>query len=84
MVFALPNKLSALSVTPALAAQLGNKSTTEPKLFGVENEGRYNVIYSPLGMAGGWELSQSPYALGYDDASSLALGENILMYAITQ
>ena len=42
------------------------------------------MLYSPYGMCGGWELAQNPYALGYDDPSSIALGENILMYGITQ
>ena len=37
----------------ALAAQLGNRSTTEPLLFGVEVNGHYAVIYSPYGLAGG-------------------------------
>jgi hypothetical protein len=35
-------------------------------------------------MAGGWEVSQSPYAFGYNDTSALALGQNILLYAVTQ
>lgn len=83
-IFALPNKLSSLGVTPALAAQLGNKSSSEPRLLGVEVDGHMAVIYSPFGMAGGWELSQNPYALGYDESGALALGQNILMYAITQ
>jgi len=34
-------------------------------------------------MCGGWEMAQNPYALGYDDAGSLSLGENILMHTIT-
>ena len=84
LIYSVPNKLGMLGVTPALAVQLGNKSTTEPRILGLETDGHMGVIYSPFGMAGGWELVQSPYAFGYDEASSLALGENILMYAITQ
>jgi hypothetical protein len=53
-------------------------------LLGIEIDGHIAVIYSPVGMAGGWEMSQSPYAHGYDAAGSLLLGQNILMYAITQ
>ena len=71
-------------MTPALSAQLGNRNAIEPKLMGLEHEGHYAVLYSPYGLAGGWELSQSPYAFGYDDASAMKVGENILMYAITQ
>ncbi len=83
-VFSLPNKLTAMGVTPALAAQLGNRFTVPPTLLAVQKDGHYAVIFSPYGLAGGWELSQNPYALGYDDAGAMALGENILLYAITQ
>lgn len=84
MVFAMPNKIASLGVTPALSAQSGNASAIKPKLEGIEVNGHLNVIYSPLALGGGWELSQNPYGLGYNDQGSLALGENILMYAITQ
>lgn len=83
-LFALPNRIGKIGVTPALAAQLGNRSTTAPQLFGVDIDNHLAVIYSPYGLAGGWELAQNPYALGYEDSASIALGENILMYAITQ
>ena len=83
-VFTMPNKVTRVGGTPALTALLGNKLSTEPKLFGVSVEGHYAVIYSPYGMSGGWELSQNPYSCGYDDASAIAVGENILMYGITQ
>lgn len=83
-IFALPNKVTSVGVTPALSVQLGNRSTVDPRLLGLDMDDHLAVVYSPFGMAGGWELSQSPYAFGYDDAGSLALGENVLMYAITQ
>jgi hypothetical protein len=35
-------------------------------------------------MAGGWEMSQSPYARGYNDVGAIKLGQNILMLAVTQ
>jgi hypothetical protein len=59
-------------------------AVTSPRLEGVEVNGHIAVIYSPFGMAGGWEMSQSPYARGYDDVSSQRLGQNILMYSVTQ
>lgn len=83
-VLTLPNPITVLGVTPALAAHLQNRSTMPPQLFSVEMDGHTAVIYSPFGMAGGWELSQNPYALGYDDTSALLLGENLLMYALMQ
>jgi hypothetical protein len=82
-LFGLPNRVSQVGVTPALAAQLGTQ-TTRPDLEGIEIDGHYAVIYSPFGMAGGWEMSQSPYAYGYDGPNSVLLGQNILMYAVTQ
>lgn len=82
-LFSQPNKIGRLGVTPALGQHLG-RSAIEPNLLGIEKDGHYQVIFSPYGMAGGWELSQNPYAHGYEDAGAIALGENILFYAITQ
>jgi hypothetical protein len=82
-LFSQPNKIGRLGVTPALGQHLGS-SAIEPNLLGVEKDGHFQVIYSPYGMAGGWELSQNPYANGYEDSGAIALGENILFYSITQ
>ena len=46
--------------------------------------GRPRGVYSKFGLAGGWEMSQSPYARGYNDVSSIHLGQNILWYSITR
>jgi len=83
-LYALPNKITAVGLTPALSAQLGNRTAAEPVLQAVEMNGHFAVIYSPYGLAGGWELTPNPYAFSCDSPSSLALGENILFYAITQ
>ena len=82
-LFALPNKIKVVGITPGLSSQLGGKTTIAPKLLGLEVNGQLAVIYSPYGMCGGWEMAQNPYALGYDDAGSLSLGENILMHTMT-
>ena len=79
----MPNKIKALGITPALSSQLGGKTTIAPNLLGMEVNGQLAVIYSPYGMCGGWEMAQNPYALGYDDAGALSLGENMLMHAMT-
>jgi len=81
-LFNLPNKIERVNVTPALAAHLGTPSPY-PTLEAIEIEGRYAVVYSPFGLAGGWEMSQNPYAHGLEDASAIQLGQNILMYAVT-
>ena len=65
------------------SSQLGGKTTIAPNLLGIEVNGQLAVIYSPYGMCGGWEMAQNPYALGYDDAGSLSLGENMLMHTMT-
>jgi hypothetical protein len=82
-LYTLPNAIKTVGITPSLSFQLENQTTIPPKLLGIEMDGRYVVIYSPYGMCGGWEMAQNPYAFGYDDAGSLSIGENILMYAIT-
>ena len=82
-LFAMPNQIKVVGVTPGLSSQLGGKTTVAPKLLGIEANGQLAVIYSPYGMCGGWEMAQNPYALGYDDAGSLSLGENILMHTMT-
>ena len=82
-VYFTPNDVRKVGVTPMLQQDL-NVTAIAPRLEGIEINGHYSVIYSPFGMAGGWELSQSPYARGYDDVGSQKLGQNILMYAVTQ
>ena len=81
-VFTAPNAIQQISLTPSLASQLGT-TIMAPKLEGLELSGHYAVIYSPYGIAGCWDMFQSPYALGYNDIEALKLGQNILFYAIT-
>jgi hypothetical protein len=83
VIFSMPNDVQRVGVTPVLQQALGT-AVTHPRLEGVEVNGHIAVIYSPFGMAGGWEMSQSPYARGYDDVSSQRVGQNILMYSVTQ
>lgn len=77
-----PNALDTLPATPALAARHTGARDVAPLLFTAEIRGRTAVIYSPCGLAGGWEFSPSPYAFGYEDEGALRLGENILMHAV--
>jgi hypothetical protein len=82
-MFNYPYEIRTLGITPTLAQDLG-QSAIPPMLEGVEQDGHLVVCYSRFGMAGGWEMSQSPYARGYDDVGSIKLGQCILMYAVTQ
>lgn len=80
-IFAIPNAIGQLTPTEALR-QLTGKSRADPELLFWKVEGHVAVVYSPRGLAGGWELAQNPYSLGYTD--SLLLGENILMFVLTR
>ncbi len=82
-IYAYPNKIGKIAVTPSLSAKLGGV-LQEPVLEGIKQDGHYAVIYSKYGMAGGWEMSQNPYADGYNDAGAIRLGQNILMHVITK
>jgi hypothetical protein len=42
------------------------------------------VIYSPHGLSCGWELAQCPYCCGISSQDALALGVNVLSYAVMQ
>lgn len=81
-LYSEPNTVKRISVTPLLAGQLG-RLVVEPQLEGAVIRGHYAVVYSSYGMAGCWEMSQNPYALGYNDVEAVRLGQNILMYAVT-
>lgn len=81
-LFLEPNQISSVGVTAAMMERDG-AAVIAPRLLGIEIDGQYGVIYSQLGLAGGWEMSQSPYARGFSDIGSIQLGQNVLMYAIT-
>ena len=82
-IFSIPNKIAAVGVTPALQAKL-NAPTIAPKLVGIQQDGHYSVIFSQYGLIAGWEMAPGPYSLSCDTAGALALGENLLMYGVTQ
>jgi hypothetical protein len=78
-----PNAIGRLSVTRSLAARTGSR-LIRPALEGVRIGGHFGVIYSRYGLAGAWESAQMPYADGYDGPEAIKLGQNILLYAVTQ
>ena len=53
-------------------------------LLGINVDGRLAVIYSPVGLSCGWELADCPYCSGIAPQDALAIGVNILTYAITE
>jgi len=83
-LFAFPNGIKAVQPRPALARKLGSKGKVAPMLYGVNVNGNLGVIYSPFGLSCGWELAQCPYCAGIATQDALALGVNILSYAVLQ
>ena len=83
VIFQIPNRIESVGVTPALSQPM-KSSRIPPRLEGIQVDGHWAVVYSPFGLAGGWELSPNPYAWAYDEAGSLAIGINVLMAALTQ
>lgn len=83
-IFLYPNKVTAVQPRPALARALKKDGKIPPVLYGLNVEGNLGVIYSPHGLACGWELAQCPYCRGLASPDALALGVNILTYAIVQ
>lgn len=81
-LFKEPNNIAMVGVTPALMQETG-QAGMEPTLLGIEINGNYGVIYSPFGLAGGWEMSQSPYARGVNDVSAIQMGQNVMLYSVT-
>lgn len=82
-IFSVPNKIAQVGITPALEAKVGQPAMA-PKLLGIQQDGHYSVVFSPYGLIAGWEMSPDPYSLSLDTSGALALGENLLMYAVTQ
>jgi pimeloyl-ACP methyl ester carboxylesterase len=82
-LYSIPNKIAQVGVTPALEAKIGQPAMA-PKLLGIQQNGHYSVVFSPYGLIAGWEMSPDPYSLSLDTSGALALGENLLMYAVTQ
>lgn len=83
-LFRMPNDISAMKITPALAKVHNQAAAIAPQILTLEHEGHTAVIYSPIGMAGAWELSPNRYANSYLEDDALKLGINILMYASTR
>lgn len=81
-LFKEPNTITAVGVTPTLMQESG-QARAEPTLFGIQLNGNLGVIYSPFGLSGGWEMSQSPYARGVNDVGATQIGQNVMMYTVT-
>jgi hypothetical protein len=83
-LFRMPNDITSMKVTPALAKSYNNAPAIPPQIVTLETDGNTAVIYSPIGMAGAWELSPNKYCNSYLEDDALKLGINILMYSSTR
>jgi len=83
-VLLYPNQVQSVQPRPALARKLDAKGKMAPVLYGASIGGQLGVIYSPQGLCCGWELAQCPYCCGVSTTDALAVGVNILAYAIMQ
>ena len=74
-------KIGEVQYTPAVAKlKPGLKA---PYLEGVSIGGDLRVIYSPFDLEAGWTGLDHPLAKGYEADSSMQLGMNIVVYAMT-
>ncbi|MDD4020038.1 MAG: DUF4159 domain-containing protein, partial [Kiritimatiellae bacterium] len=83
-LFRLPNAIGSMKVTPALAKSHNNSPAIAPQVLTLEVDGHPAVVYSPIGMAGAWELSPNKYSNSYLSDDALKLGVNMLMYSSTR
>lgn len=82
LLFQYPNRLATVRPKPALAELLKTSGSMAPMLLGAEIDGRLAVIYSPYDLSGGWALAHAPYDYGLVQKDAMALGINILSYAL--
>ncbi len=80
-VFQRPFEIGAVNYTDVVKAD--NPKFNTPWLEGLTIDGQVVVIYSPMGIACGWEQLGFAYNRGYSDVDALRLGVNIFTYALT-
>lgn len=75
------NDIKRVGFTPRVAEDFGARNT--PALQGITLEGRLAVVYSRFDLGNGWEQFPHPYSYGYSDRDALAIGDNVIVYAVT-
>jgi hypothetical protein len=80
-VYQMPYRIGTMEYTDLVKAE--NPGLNAPILEGVQINGQLAVIYSPLGLAAGWEQMGFAFNRGYSDADALKLGVNLLTYILT-
>ncbi len=80
-VYQMPFAIRTVEYSDLVQAR--NPQLNTPVLEAIEIDGRPAVIYSPLGLACGWEQLGFAFNRGYRDLDALRLGVNLLAYAMT-
>jgi hypothetical protein len=83
-VYQFPNAVGEVEPRLPVARKLKTENHISPSLQGISIDGRLAVVYSPYGLACGWELAECPYCHGIVSRDALALGVNVLTYALLQ
>jgi hypothetical protein len=73
--------IKRVEYTPRVAEDFGAKNT--PELHGIILDGRLAVVFSRFDLGNGWEQFPHPYSYGYSDRDALAIGDNVIVYAVT-
>jgi hypothetical protein len=80
-IYSIPCSIRNVDYTPRVAEDFANLRT--PSLKGVTLNGRLAVVYSRFDLGNGWEQFPHPYSYGYSDRDALAIGTNVVVYAVT-
>jgi len=75
------NDIKKVEYTPRVAEDFG--AMTAPSLDGITLDGRLAVVYSRFDLGNGWEQFPHPYSYGYSERDALAIGTNMIVYAVT-
>jgi hypothetical protein len=73
--------VTTVDYTPRVREDFG--PFDNPELEGITIDGRLAVIYSKFDLGNGWEQFPHAYSYGLRDESSLKLGTNVIVYAMT-
>jgi hypothetical protein len=82
-IFSIRHPIRSVNYSQAAVVQRGANNPGVPALEGITINNELAVIYSPFDMGCGWEFKPHPYGIGYESRDAVALGVNIVMYAVT-
>jgi len=75
------NEVRTVEYTPRVREDFGPFDS--PEMEGITLDGRLAVVYSKFDIGNGWEQFPHAYSHGLKDESALAVGTNMIVYAMT-